>query len=184
MNIAIDIDDTITNTYETMVPMIALFYNKDLNKLLHNKPSYKELYSLPNFSHFAKTHYEIVASIAPLKNGVIDILSTLKKEGHKIIIITARNNEEFHNPYQVSYNYLIKNNIPFDKLIVNASNKAEVCLKEHIDLFIDDSTKNCHAVAKKGIPTIQFNSVFDTNSKLNKVTSREEVYYKIQNMYL
>ena len=45
MNIAIDIDDTITNTYETMVPMIALFYNKDLNKLLHNKPSYKELYS-------------------------------------------------------------------------------------------------------------------------------------------
>ena len=69
MNIAIDIDDTITNTYETMVPMIALFYNKDLNKLLHNKPSYKELYSLPNFSHFAKTHYEIFKKISKYVEG-------------------------------------------------------------------------------------------------------------------
>ena len=57
MNIAIDIYDTITNTYETMVPMIALFYNKDLNKLLQNKPSYKEFYSLPNFSTFAMLHF-------------------------------------------------------------------------------------------------------------------------------
>ncbi len=184
MNIAIDIDDTITNTYETMVPMIALFYNKDLNKLLQNKPSYKEFYSLPNFSTFAMLHFETVACIAPLKNGVIDILQKLKNEGHKIIFITSRNSEEFNDPYQTSYNYLIKNNIPFDKLIVNASNKAEICLKENIDLFIDDSTKNCKAVAKKGIPTFQFNSVFEPNSKLNKVTSWEEVYYKIQNMYI
>ena len=111
-------------------------------------------------------------------------MQKLKNEGHKIIFITSRNSEEFNDPYQTSYNYLIKNNIPFDKLIVNASNKAEICLKENIDLFIDDSTKNCKAVAKKGIPTFQFNSVFEPNSKLNKGTSWEEVYYKIQNMYI
>ncbi len=184
MNIAIDIDDTITNTYETMVPMIALFYDKDLNKLLHNKPSYKELYALPRFKEFSDQCYETIASIAPLKNGVVDILQRLKNEGHKIIFITSRNNQEFKNPYQTCYDYLTKNQIPFDKLIVNASNKAEICLKEHIDLFIDDSTKHCQAVSKKGITTLQFNSVFENNSKLNKVTTWEEVYHQVQNMYI
>ena len=33
MNIAVDIDDTITNTYEYMLPLIAINYNLDLKKL-------------------------------------------------------------------------------------------------------------------------------------------------------
>ncbi len=184
MNIAIDIDDTITNTYETIIPMISLYYNKDLNKLLQNKPSYNSLYNLPNFMDFVHKYFETIARIAPLKENVVDTLQKLKKEGHNIIFVTSRNNEFFNDAYKTCQDFFKENNIPFDKLITNASNKAEVCLKEHIDLFIDDNTKHCLAVSKKGIPTLQFITNFAGNSKLNKVSSWQDVYQKVQNMYI
>ena len=52
MNIGIDIDDTITNTYETLIPMIAIKYGMNLNKILNFKPSYKILLLLLPLSVF------------------------------------------------------------------------------------------------------------------------------------
>ena len=43
MNIGIDIDDTITETYSTIIPMVAVKYDLDLGDLIRTKPSYKTL---------------------------------------------------------------------------------------------------------------------------------------------
>lgn len=186
MNIGIDIDDTITCTYETLLPMIAFNYGMNLNKLLEQKPTYRMLRStLPNYDNFVVNHFSSMAKIVPLKSGVREVLKRLKDEGHKIIFITSRNSLEYNDPYKLSYNYLKLNNIPFDKLIVNAKDKAKECVLEGIDLFIDDNTKHCIAVQKNGIPTLQFsNSFVRENSKLNRVNSWDEVYQKVQEMYI
>ncbi len=185
MNIGIDIDDTITNTYETMLPMIALKYGKNLDKLMAKKPSYRTLHSiLPNFDKFAYENYETMVKIVPLKDGVVDILNKLRNEGHKIIFITSRNYKEYEDPYKISLDYLQRNNIPFDKLIVNVQDKAKECMVNKIDLFIDDSTKHCKAVQNKGISTLQFDTSFNSYTKrLERVKSWEEVYQKVQMMY-
>ena len=41
MNIGIDIDDTITYTYENMLPFVSVMYNKNLVDLYKAKPSYQ-----------------------------------------------------------------------------------------------------------------------------------------------
>ena len=140
MNIGIDIDDTITYTYETLLPMVAVKYGMNLNKLKMQKPSYAMLRNiLPDYDDFVAEHLPIVAKIVPLREGVIEVLTKLREQGHKIIFITARNHNEFKNPYKISYDFLEVNNIPYDKLLVNISDKAQQCVAEEIDLFIDDN---------------------------------------------
>lgn len=185
MNIGIDIDDTITNTYETLLPIINLKYGMSFDKILKKNPSYDMLKNiLPNYNSFVMDNYTAMAKVVPLKEGVIEVLSRLKSQGHKIIFITARNNIEYNDPYELSYDYLKINKIPFDKLIVNVKDKAKECILQDIDLFIDDSTKNCKAVKSKGIETLQFGTVFTPENKhLKRVNSWEEVYNKVQEMY-
>lgn len=185
MNIGIDIDDTITNTYETLIPIIIMKYGMRFDKLLKQNPSYSMLHNvLPDFKSFVLDNYTTMAKMVPLKKGVVDVLNKLKEDGHKIIFISARNNIEYNNPYDISYNYLKANNIPFDKLIVNVKDKAKECILQDIDLFIDDNTKNCKAVKNKGIETLQFGTIFTPRNKyLKRVNTWEEVYNQVQAMF-
>jgi len=185
MNIGIDIDDTITCTYETLLPMIAIKYGMNTDKLIKQKPTYRMLHSiLPNYDKFCIENYSTMAKIVPLRKDVIDVLTRLKQQGHKIIFITARNNIEYSDPYKLSYEYLKVNGIPFDKLIVNTADKAKECILQDIDLYIDDNTRNCKAVKNKGITTLQFGTSFTQKIKgIDRVNSWEEVYYKVQEMY-
>lgn len=184
MNIGIDIDDTITCTYETILPMIAVKYGMNLEKLFSTKPNYAMLRgTLPDYQDFVCSNYPVMAKIVPLKEGVIEVLNKLRSQGHKIILISARNQRDYSNPYDLSYSYLKRMGVPFDKLVVGSKDKAKECILENIDLFIDDNTKNCKAVLKRGIPTLQFDAIFtDNNSKLTRVYSWNEVYNKVQEM--
>ena len=187
MNIGIDIDDTITNTYETLIPMIAIKYGMNLNKILEFKPNYKMFYNMiPELEKDKKTRMDIftsMAKIVPLKEEVLDVLNRLREEGHKIIFITARNTAEYGDPYKISYDYLVSNNVPFDGLYANVTDKASKCILEGIDLFIDDNTMNCKAVKRRGVPTLQFDSCFTKEIKdLQRVKSWEEVYRIVKEM--
>lgn len=184
MNIGIDIDDTITDTYETLMLLISVFFEIDLNKLLEKKLSYDQLYTMfPNYGSFVKKNYHIMARMAPLKKDVIEVLQKLKAEGHKIILISARNLEEYENPYKLSYEYLINKGVPFDKLIINVKDKGRECIGQGIDLFLDDSVHNCCEVSKMGIKTVQFESGFgDKNNKFTKVKNWLEFYDLVNNL--
>ena len=62
--------------------------------------------------------------------------------GYTIEIVTARNNTEYEDPYKITYDYLKKHNIYFDKINVNVSNKGLFCKTNNIDILIDDSIVN------------------------------------------
>ncbi len=185
MNIGIDIDDTITYTYETLLPIVSLKYGMNIQKLVSQKPSYKMLHStLPDYDRFAIENFSRMAKIAPLREDVVEVLQKLKNDGHKIIFISARNFDEYEDPYQLSLEYLERNRVPYDKLIVNARDKAKECLIENIDVFIDDNAKNCKAVQKRGIHTIQMGTDFtDVSKGLERINSWKEIYSRIQEIY-
>ncbi len=184
MNIGIDIDDTITHTYETLLPMVAVRYGMNLKKLRMQSPSYKMLRkTLPNYDRFASENYPSMAKIVPLREGVIDVLSKLREQGHKIIFITARNRDEYVDPYKISCDFLNMNGVPYDKLLVNVVDKAKQCVVEGIDLFIDDNNDNCRSVKKTGIETWQFGTVFTQKiNGIDRVTNWDEIYNRIQEM--
>lgn len=184
MNIGIDIDDTVTCTYETLLNLIAVRYGMNFDKIFAKRPTYDKFDELfPNYRSFVKENFPIMARMIPLREHVVETLTKLQKQGHKIIFISARNRDEYKDPYKVSYDYLKANRVPFDKLIVEVKDKAKECVLQEIDLFIDDNFMSCAEVENVGIETLQFKTIYNAKDKFKKVESWEDVYKKVQEMY-
>ena len=58
----------------------------------------------------------------------------------------------------------------YDKLIVKAQNKGEVAEQNNVDVFVDDSLKNCLSVASKGIKTFIMDNRCNANSNSELVS--------------
>ena len=65
---------------------------------------------------FVQLRFKTMFRSFKTKENVGKIIQELKNEGHKIIIITARHEEEIDDPYTLSKEWLEKNNIYFDYL--------------------------------------------------------------------
>lgn len=180
MRIGIDIDDTITDTWSYMVPIYSRIFNIPTEKLSHSQPYYNSVKKLnltiDDYFKIMQPYYRENTLNIPIKKDAQEVINILKKEGHKIIFITARG-KMYHEPKLITKTYLEKNNIKYDKLIINANDKATICKKENIDLFIDDSYKHCQSVSSIGIKVLMFGTNYNKNIKeFTRITSWYEVY--------
>lgn len=181
MRIGIDIDDTICDTFMFVLPYCCKYYGVSYEEAKENKYSYE--YFIKNYGYydFAKKYYGKLIPYVPLKKDVVKVLNKLKKRGHEIIFITARSNRGFDNPYQITYDYLIKNNVPFDALITDASLKDKVCLDEEIDIYIDDSINECLNVKKSNIAVLLSDTLYNKDNKeLIRVKNFKNLYRLIK----
>lgn len=179
MRLGIDIDDTITNTYECVIKEIADHYRIDYNELLNRNLKYTYFFDsdeFPKYDRFVVDKFSDISPKVPIKADALEFLSKLHDEGNEIIFITARHYGEYNDPYNITLNYLNKYNIPFDKIIVGALDKAKACIDEDIDLFVDDNISNCEKVIESGIDTLLFNARFNSESNLKRVYNWEDVY--------
>lgn len=191
MNIGIDIDDTISNTYETLLPYLENYIKNILKKDFYNQESKIDYYRLQDRYGITKeeenqfwidNYVEIMKKVVPKKSSV-EIIKKIKDKGNKIFLITAR----FENPLvdiiELTEKWLRKYNIEYDKLIINSHNKLEIAKKENIDIFIDDSVRNCEMLANGNIKTYMLltkNNEFYENEKIIKVNSWDEFYNDIK----
>lgn len=168
MRIGIDIDDTMADTFDYLMPYIAEFFDIDIKYLKDNNISYCTLPEKMKERklEFAKKYYDKVIPSTPFKLKVAEYINKIKDLGHEIIIITARDKTLYVDEYKTTIKELKNNNINYDKLICNFD-KAKVCKMEKIDLFIDDSIANCNKVRQLGIETILFNSKSNIKDKSN-----------------
>lgn len=193
MIIGIDIDDTISNTYEISVKYLEEYAEKYLKRKLTFNPAKKavdhhyikhtfELKDGEDIDFWEKYWDKITENISPKENAV-EIINKLKNEGNTIVIITARWDMCGVSALEVSKKWLSNNKIPFDDIIVNVNNKAEIAENKNIDYFIDDSIKNCEEVKAKGIKSYLFcgemNKHYDSDY-VEKVYSWNEIYEKIK----
>ena len=97
-----------------------------------------------------------------------EIIKKLKKEENKIYIITARNEEglpqeEYGKSQEITKTWLNENNIEYDKLIFTPdSEKLEQCLKNNVEIMIEDSPTNIKNISEK-IPVIKYNCSYNEN---------------------
>ena len=98
-------------------------------------------------------------------------------------MITARWPEENCNVEELTLEWLDKNHIEYDEIVLDANDKAKVALEKKLDIFIDDSFKNCTEVANTGIKTY----IMDTrtnkglqNENITRVYSWPDIYDKIK----
>lgn len=178
MRIGIDIDDTICSTLEFVLPYCCKYYGIDYNEIKDKNYSYKYFVENYGYYDFAKKYYGKIIPYVPLKKDVVKYLNKIKKRGHQIIFITARSNRGFDNPYQLTYDYLIKNNVPFDTLITDAKEKDNACIDESIDIYLDNELNNCLRVKNKGIKTCLYIDNSGTKNKDFKTIKSFKQFYK------
>ena len=68
-------------------------------------------------------------------------------------------------------------------MIINSQNKLEIAKQEKIDLFIDDSIRNCEMISSGNIKTYMMtteNNKYYENNNISKVNSWIEFYEKIK----
>lgn len=148
MKIGIDIDDTICDTFNNIAPLICKYYNYSLDEFLEMyKKDCNVIEKLPDYLSFAKIYYPTIIPNLPIFKDVREVIFKLK-EKYEIVFITARSTLGKDFSYKICSDYLKNNGIYYDKLIVNSTNKYDVCKRENISIFIDNSIKNCLMVSK------------------------------------
>lgn len=161
MRIGIDIDDTLAQTTNYLMPF-ALKYDKEVlnkNGIVNPELDLPRCFdwTKEELSYFLRNIFEKeILNIPVMENAKQEIIK-LRNAGNDIIIISSRNKFQLSKPYLLTKKWLEINDIVVDKLIVEAKYKGPIIEEEGIDLLIDDSVGQCEFVADNNkIPVILF----------------------------
>lgn len=165
MKIGIDIDDTITDSWECLIPYYSRIFDipvETLHKSMPYHESIKHLVTLDEYFDILLPVYDEVIPNVHLKKHVKETIDKLYELGCTVYFITARGRGHT-NPYKDSKDFLDKYNIKYEEIITNCSNKANKCEELGIKLFIDDSYRHLKAVSEKGIDVLMPETYYNKN---------------------
>ena len=191
MRIGIDIDDTLTNTYELTFNYAENYtinvLNKEVKQVEREKITNEFTRNFHNWTDeedkkFWDQYYEKIVTNVSIKMYAKEVLDTLRKEGNEIYFITARHKSDLFDVKETTKNWLEKNDIKYEKLFVDVYNKGETAKENNIDFFIDDNITNCLNVSNIGIKTCIMDSLTNCNfndEKIKRVYSWPHLYQVI-----
>lgn len=156
MNIGIDIDDTISDTYTTLLEYAQKYTLEELKK----NPTFDNT-KITNHSYIESMHnwtkeemikfwnkyYAKILRNVHIKTFATEKIEKLKEKGHKIYLITARWDMNNDNIKEITLEWLRNNNVQYDDFFMNAEEKLKIVKDKNIDVFIDDSFDNCKSIA-------------------------------------
>ena len=180
MNIGIDIDDTISETFETLIPYAQKYTieelgrkaNVDLNQKFLNHFYIEKMFNWnkDEAMNFWIKYYEEIIENVNIKKFASKIIKKLKEEGNNIYLITARWTMRESKVKEITLKWLNDNNVLYDDLFFDAEDKVTLVKNNKIDIFIDDSYQNCNDVSKK------------TNTKVFMMNTRVNENFNIKNV--
>ena len=136
---------------------------------------------------FLKSNMSRMAVHFELVKDAKKYMDKLKRDGHKIYIITGRNTRLFDNPEELTIHWLNKQNINYDKLIFtkDSKDKSYECFMNNIDIMFDDRPMVCFNLLKNKIKSYLFKTQY--NYKYNDlnipiVENWEEIYKLIRDI--
>ena len=183
-NLGIDIDGVLTDEG----PDHNSIWQQKMNEFFEREITLKEYtYDLKKayelneqeLNQFIQEKIEEIYSSVKAVDKAREILAELYREGHRLILITARS--EKHR--SLTENWLKKNNIPYHELH-HEYKKAPLAAEKNISLFIDDKKENALEIAAKNIPVIlvskYHNYDFEGSEQITKVKDWDEIKENIE----
>ena len=173
MRIGIDLDDTVCNTTK-LINDFAKAYAYDKNITV------EDLFMNPNeVQEFYKVYLREILEEDSVKRDFVEVYPKLR-ENNELFIITGCS-DNFRGEL-VDMDALTEAGLRRDSgtqegifLNVYAEQKAMVCLKNNIDVLIDDDIKNYDALTKHGIKAI----LFDDRRRYPNVGLRAESWHEV-----
>ena len=196
MKIGIDIDDTISQSFEELF-IRSQNFDIDVVGAEGTPINYGKIdnhnYIETMYPHWTKQQIETfwekyfmeVLTKSNPKPYCAEIIKKLKNEGNTVILITSRYEiiEGKKLVEDATKQWLKTHNILYNKLIMNAKDKSIAAEQESIDLLIDDSIVHCLSVQKKNIKTFLYTTVCNQGCEvpnLERVYSWPQIYKKFQ----
>lgn len=194
MRIGIDIDGVLNSQYNFCIEYGSKFCNELGNYKIENINALDTtdmfLWSEEIAHQFWDKYREDLVSVIPAKPFAAEVINRLKNENSEIYIITARknNDEWFSKKLQnkvedITKQWLLNNNIFYDKITFDVKNKGEFCRKNNVDFMIEDDPKNLRTLIGN-TNVIIFDYPYNRNIEFNNVLraySWYDIYYKIKN---
>ena len=189
MKIGLDIDGVILNTENLFRVKAELYDLLELHKNgVINKNGFLECerYDWTEEElEKMRDRYADITNEANVMPGVKEVLQLLKKDGHELVIITARGNM-IKGVKEAGEEKLKECGLSFDKYYWAVENKTEVCKNENIDVMIDDKSTICKDTSENKIKTLYFRDVnrekLEENEYLKEVNNWGEIYRYIYNL--
>ena len=189
MNIGVDIDGVILDLPDRIRAYAEYYDLEVLKKDGVKKKDELKLWKRYSWNdeeskEFVNNNFLKIAKECKLLPFTKEILSKLKEENNKIIIISARGDLVGEEMIEVANKQLEEANIKYDKIYWNISDKVKVCKEEKIDFMIDDYANTCEKLMESKIRTIYFrakdNRKLMENYYLKEVSNWGEIYRYIK----
>lgn len=181
MKFCFDLDDVIADTYPQLLAAAIKF---DRKNLMHS--SAQTDYSLTmahgdyfwfakilkwsekNLYDFFQTTYPYFLENCQAYDGSKECLNILRRKKHEIIILSSREYRNYYDVEQLTSDWLSRNDIPYDKLVIGVKNKLTYLSENPVDIFVDDLTDNCLIALKANVPHVfRFVCEYNSNEKGN-----------------
>jgi len=183
MNIGIDIDGVITDEVKYLKERGKDYFGKEVVDTSSYDVSGLFGVSSDEEMIFWDDIFFDYAQNVSLRENVSDVLKKIKNDGHRIIIITARDIvakgfsslDDLHNKTR---EYLERNDIVFDDLVFRKSPKVDSVDEFNLDFFIEDSPRNITALSQKTkviIYDVDYNRHID-NENTVRAKNWNEIY--------
>ncbi len=142
-------DETITCSNEC-------FENLKRTRNINFSKRYVDKWTKEECEEFLSKYEKYIIKNAKLKEGVKSALKKLHKDGHYLVVITARNNKYFKDTEKLTLKMFEDNNMKFDEIYFDQKIKSDIAKRLNIDLMIDDSINVYNNMKKENIDCILF----------------------------
>ena len=163
MKIAIDIDDTLTNTKANQIKLWKEYYNKQPKAGFSEQiPSDINEFDADEYiGIFWNTYREQLSFNSTYKEDASIIIDKLKNDGHELCIVTSRPDSGYDDLKGRIEKALKENEIHIDTIHTDARDKGSYCKEHNFDLLIDDNIKQIQSAKNNGLKGILFNEIKD-----------------------
>ena len=193
MNIGIDIDGVLTNDDDYILGTTSKFcYEHNLKPFVN-----ADLYEFDKLdwdanivNDYRKEYFINYVKNVPQREFASEVIKKLRKDGNKIIIITARyktaengkiNNE---NIQKCTLDWLKANDIEYDKIIFTKLPKIKEILENKIDIMIEDSPVTINDMVNV-VKVFYYDTRYNKNishENITRVYSWYDIYMKINDL--
>lgn len=190
MRIGIDVDGVIFDFEKELRTKAELYDLLELNGrgvIDSDKFNLEERYGWDkiNSKKFIDKYFIQVSKNTNMMPGAKEVINLLKKDKHKLIIISARGYDNIEMQ-KIAERKLEKEGLQFDEYYWKALNKLQICIEEKIDLMIDDNYIICKELSDNLISTLYLRDVkkkkLKENKYLKEVNSWGEIYRYVYNV--
>ena len=189
LKIGLDLDGVVIDSETTFRTYEEIFdIEKNRNTLINREePKFQQRYSWTEEekNEFIQKYLMEIAESSNLMSGFKKVYELLKKEDIEFIVITARGG--FIRKMKDNAENLLKDdNIIFDKYYWMQDDKLDVCLKENVDIMIDDDFRIIEKIASNKIKTLYFRDTnlkkLEENEYIKEVNNWGDIYRYIKDL--